>query len=79
MLGEDHSLILEFPQYKERIAELCNTDKTFADDAEKYHAIDEDIRELELNGTPTDDDTMPQKKAIRARLKDILYQCLSNS
>lgn len=77
MLGEDHSLILEFPEYKKLIAELIQTDRRFAGNAKSYSTLDTQIRALELDGSPIDDKTMHQMKAKRAELKDLLYRCLS--
>ena len=55
MLGEDHSLINEFPEYKDLIAQLVANDEAFAKDAKHYDGLDEEIRNLELNGAPIDD------------------------
>ena len=76
MLGEDHSLILEFPDYRELITKLSQDDRTFADDAASYNALDAEIRKLELKNAPIDDDAMRQLKVKRAELKDSIYQCL---
>lgn len=77
MLGEDHSLINEFPEHQATIVALCKTDPTFADSAKQYNALDKEIRELELNGAPIDDEAMNQLKHDRAELKDTLYQRLT--
>ena len=76
MLGEDHSLIHEFPEYKDAIAKLIQSSDTFANSVKQYNALDKEIRELELNGAPIDDEAMHQLKHDRAVLKDSLYQCL---
>jgi hypothetical protein len=77
MLGEDHSLINEFPEHQATIVELSKADPTFAKDAKQYNALDKEIRELELNGAPIDDEAMHQLKHNRAELKDALYQRLT--
>jgi uncharacterized protein YdcH (DUF465 family) len=74
MLGENHSLVNEFPGYKDIISRLVKSDKVFAKEAQRYNALDQEIRELELDGTPIDDDAMHQLKNERAALKDALYQ-----
>ncbi|PID43079.1 MAG: hypothetical protein CSB48_07215 [Proteobacteria bacterium] len=76
MLGEDHSLTHDFPEYKSTIARLIDSDETFASECKRYNAIDEEIRELELNSAPIDDTEMHQLKHQRAELKDMLYQKL---
>ncbi|QYK02228.1 YdcH family protein [Shewanella psychrotolerans] len=73
MLGEDHSLINEFPEHQATIVKLSKADPNFADAAKQYNALDKEIRELELNGAPIDDEAMNQLKHDRAELKDALY------
>lgn len=77
MLGEDHSLIVDFPEYKDVIAQLIESDKQFADNAMRYHSLDKEIRELELSNAPIDDEDMHQLKHDRAVLKDKLYQLIT--
>jgi len=76
MLGENHSLLNEFPEYRDIISRLMESDKVFAKDTKRYNDLDKEIRELELNGTPIDDDAMHQLKNERAALKDSLYHRL---
>ena len=76
MLGENHSLVNEFPEYQDTIARLAQSNEVFAKDAKRYNDLDKEIRELELNGAPIDDDAMHQLKNERAELKDALYQRL---
>ena len=76
MLGENHSLINEFPQYQDIITSLTNSDLTFAKESKRYNALDKNIRVLELNNGPIDDAAMQQLKHERAELKDYLYRCL---
>jgi len=76
MLGEDHSVAHEFPEYKEAIAKLTSNDERFAKDAQKYNELDKEIRILELDGAPISDDELHQKKHERAALKDLIYKRL---
>ncbi len=76
MLGEDHSLASEFPQYHSTIVRLVSSDSLFARDTEQYNALDREIRKLELQGAPISDEDMHQKKHDRSVLKDSLYQRL---
>ena len=74
MLGEDHSLTHEFPEHLELIAKLAINDRGFAKEAKRYDTLDKEIRVLELDGAPIDDDAMHQLKHERAVLKDSLYE-----
>ncbi|WP_418357045.1 MULTISPECIES: YdcH family protein [Shewanella] len=74
MLGENHCLVLEFPTFVKQINELSASDSQFAADANQYHALDQEIRTLELAGAPINDDAMHQLKHKRSVLKDSLYQ-----
>lgn len=76
MLGENHSLLCDFPALSSEIHSLTTRDKAFAEKALEYHRLDTEIRELELKSSPIDDATMHQKKHQRAELKDELYQRL---
>lgn len=79
MLGEDHSLVNEFPNYKDQISKLNNSNPTFAKNADRYHLLDSEIRKLELNNAPIDDEALHQLKQERALLKDILYRKIANA
>ncbi|MFT2110806.1 YdcH family protein [Marinomonas sp. 2405UD68-3] len=74
MLGENHSLINEFPEYREKITQLNQSNPTFTKNAQRYHSIDEEIRALELDNAPIGDDALHKLKQERAVLKDTLYR-----
>lgn len=74
MLGEKHSLLNDFPEYEEVIVKLVQENEAFAADAKRYHTLDGEIRGLELDGAPIDDEAMHQLKHDRSELKDSLYQ-----
>lgn len=76
MLGEVHSLQSDFPEHKDTIEKLVESDSTFASENKQYNALDEEIRKLELKGAPTTDETLHQMKHDRAVLKDTLYEKL---
>ncbi|WP_296056630.1 YdcH family protein [uncultured Amphritea sp.] len=76
MLGEEHSLAHDFPDYEELIAELIQSDERFAKDNHYYQSLDKQIRVLELNKSPIDDLEMHKLKHERSELKDSLYQRL---
>ncbi|NYR12465.1 YdcH family protein [Pseudoalteromonas sp. MIP2626] len=76
MLGEDHSLTQDFPEHLNTIKKLNSNDQEFADKAKKYNALDKEIRTLELQDAPIDDEEMLQLKHDRVVLKDWLHQQL---
>ncbi|PMH39836.1 hypothetical protein BCU68_06995 [Vibrio sp. 10N.286.49.B3] len=79
MLGENHSLLNEFPEFKESIDALVGSDQIFAADTKKYNDLDAEIRKLELRDSPIGDEAMHQLKHQRSELKDSLYQRILNS
>lgn len=76
MLNENHALIFDFPEFKQDIVYLNYTDPEFDKLSKQYHLLDYDIRQLEIAGSPTDDEHMHQLKLQRAKLKDVLFQKL---
>ena len=76
MLGENHSLLNDFPEMEEAINKLVKSDVSFAQDMKSYNALDKEIRVLELRGSPIDDPNMTQLKLNRTELKDALYKRL---
>ena len=76
MLGDIHCLINDFPQMKDKIEQLTKSDQTFAALNDRYNALDEEIRKLELDDAPIADSSMHSLKRDRAGLKDQLYQAL---
>ena len=79
MLGENHCLVLDFPQFTTRINELNAASSQFATDANQYHELDQEIRTLELDCAPINDEDMHQLKHSRSMLKDSLYQRINSS
>ncbi|MEL7290377.1 MAG: YdcH family protein [Pseudomonadota bacterium] len=76
MLGEDHSLLKEFPEYKQTIITLAKSDETFDSLMREYNQLDKDIRKLELRDSPISDHEMLQLKHDRAEMKDKLHHYL---
>lgn len=77
MLGEDHSLVSDFPKLKDKIHSLNESDHDFKKDNERYTELDKKIRSLELSNSPIGDEDMQQLKHERSTLKDALYQRLT--
>ncbi|EAQ66802.1 hypothetical protein MED121_12780 [Marinomonas sp. MED121] len=73
MLGENHLLTTDFPEFKEMIQTLCEQDNQFKQENSRYSLLDKEIRELELSNTPISDDEMHKLKHDRSVLKDALY------
>jgi uncharacterized protein YdcH (DUF465 family) len=76
MLNENHALIFDFPEFKQDIVYLNYKDEAFQKLSKQYHLLDYDIRQLEIVGSPTDDEHMHDLKVQRANLKDVLFQQL---
>ncbi|UTT86593.1 YdcH family protein [Vibrio pelagius] len=77
MLNDNHAFILDFPEFKLDIVQLNHDDPKFKNNMQKYHELDYTIRELEISGSPIDDDNMHNLKVERMELKDTLYKQLS--
>ncbi|MEI2780521.1 MAG: YdcH family protein [Candidatus Competibacter sp.] len=76
MLGESHDLFHEFPEYKDRIAELKAADPKFAGLYDEYHAVNDEVERIEFQiETPSDMYTETLKKR-RLHLKDEIYAIL---
>jgi uncharacterized protein len=76
MIGESHDLFHEFPEYRERIAELKTADANFAMLYDRYHNVNEQVERIELQiETPSDMYTETLKKQ-RLHLKDEIYAIL---
>jgi hypothetical protein len=56
--GKNHSLVNESPKLKSIILSLNTTDNVFAAEALRYHTLDTEIRTLELDSAPIDDESM---------------------
>ncbi|RYV02051.1 hypothetical protein SOPP22_10765 [Shewanella sp. OPT22] len=73
MLGEDHSLLHDFSEHKDKIISLSKNDNDFKKMADDYHKLDIEIRELELDKVPVADEYFNELKHKRSELKDVLY------
>jgi len=76
MLGENHDLFHEFPEYKDKIVEMRGNHEEFARIMDDYDTLDAKIRELELHDQPVADNYMEELKLQRVQLKDRLYELL---
>jgi hypothetical protein len=76
MLGENHSIHHEFPDYHDMIDNLMKEDLHFKKLADEYNQLDKDIRVIEMNGAPIEDLTFEQMKKRRIQLKDEVFTIL---
>ncbi len=78
MQYEHHSLINEFPEYRERIHNLKITDGHFRELFDEYHKADREVFRAENNIEPMSDTAQEELKKRRLALKDALFQMLKN-
>ena len=74
---DNHTLINEFPQLKDKIHALKTSDHHFARRLDEYNDLDREVRRLEGEGSPKADETMEELKLKRLTLKDELYRMLT--
>ena len=73
MLDEPHDLASELPELSDRIRLLTADDTDFRTKLGSYDALDAEIQEIELAGTPIDDRYAEDLKKKRLALKDELF------
>ena len=79
MLGENHDLIHELPEFRDKIHELKVSNNHFAKLFDEYHEVDHEVRRIEQElETPSDDYTEELKKK-RLHLKDSLFEMLKQA
>jgi len=76
MLGESHSLLTDFKEYKDTIFALLKNDKHFSSLAEQYQELNSRIIATEEKGVSISDDEFSMLKMRRAQLKDQLYRTI---
>lgn len=76
MLGENHLLTHEFPEFLDSILYLKAHDADFSALAKRYHKLDHQIRGLEKNEVPITDEHFVELKSQRVDLKEQLYHRL---
>lgn len=78
MTIENHSLLNEFPEYKDRIHNLKMNDHHFARLANEYHEVDKEIHNIEQD-LKTSDEYLETLKKKRLGLKDEIYKLLQEA
>ena len=74
---DNHTLVNEFPQLKDKIHALKTSDHHFARRFDEYNNLDREVRRLEGEGSPKADESMEELKKKRLALKDELYRMLT--
>lgn len=76
MQNESHDLVHEFPEYREKIHELKESDNHFRALFDEYHIVNKEVHRIEQGvETPSDEYTEDCKKK-RLKLKDELFEIL---
>jgi len=73
---DNHSLINEFPAYREKIHALKISDRHFHKLFDEYHDVDKALYRLETEDSPIGDEQLGDLKKQRLLLKDQLYAIL---
>lgn len=73
---ESHSLVAEFPQYKEQIHELKASNNHFARLFDEYNAIEHEVHRIESGAEASSDEYLENAKKKRLALKDELFAIL---
>jgi uncharacterized protein YdcH (DUF465 family) len=76
MIGESHELAEEFPEYRERISKLRQTDERFAAAYDDYQRLNREVVRTGLRRTVHSDAYTAMLKLRRVKQKDALYHML---
>lgn len=75
---EKHDLHHEFPELEAKIHELKTTNQHFRNLFDEYHELNNEIHRIEIGVEPTADEVLNKLRLKRVRLKDSLYEQLTN-
>ena len=73
---EKHDLIHELPEYRDQIHNLKTSNRHFARLFDQYHEVDHEVRRIEEGAENTSDDYLEERKKVRLKLKDELFEML---
>ena len=79
MQHEHHSLIHEFPEYRDKIHNLKMTNEHFRNLFDNYHKLDKEIYRAENNIELISDVILEDLKKRRLSLKDEVFSMLKQS
>ena len=75
---ENHSLVHEFPEMRERIHQLKGSDKHFARLFAEYDTVEHDVHRIESGAESASDEYLEGLKKRRLAIKDALFGLLKN-
>jgi uncharacterized protein YdcH (DUF465 family) len=78
MHNEQHDLVHEFPEYRDRIHALKQEDAHFRRLSDEYHELDRQVHRAETDVEPLSDEHLEELKKKRLSLKDQLYALLKS-
>ena len=76
MADTPHQLHEEFPEYRDRMHQLKESNAHFRRLQDEYHDVNRKIHRAETNIEPTDDFHMEDLRKRRLRLKDEIFGML---
>jgi uncharacterized protein YdcH (DUF465 family) len=76
---EKHSLLHEFPEYRDQIHDLKMNDRHFAKLFEEYNDVEHEVHGIETGGEFVNEDYLEERKKQRLHLKDQLYHLLKEN
>jgi uncharacterized protein YdcH (DUF465 family) len=76
---ENHSLVHEFPEMRERIHRMKLSDTHFARLFTEYDALEHNVHRIEAGAEAASDDRLEELKKRRLALKDELYSLLKKA
>ena len=75
----NHSLLNEFPEYRDLIHTLKTSDNHFAKLFGEYDDVEHKVHRIESGAESTSDEYLESLKKERLRLKDSLFSMLKNA
>ena len=76
---ENHSLINEFPEMRDRIHMMKATDNHFARLFNEYDAVEHEVHRIESGAEATSDEYLETLKKKRLKLKDEMFGMLQKA
>lgn len=77
MTIENHSLVNELPEFKQRIHDLKMNDMHFHRLFNEYHDVDKEVHSIESGAQVSSDEFIEGLKKKRLNLKDQLFSILN--
>lgn len=76
---ENHSLINELPEYREKIHTMKQSDAHFGRLFNEYDSITHDVQRIEAGAEAASDERLEELKKQRLHLKDELFSMLKKA